>query len=77
MDSPFVLAAGAYNGGVKPMMRWLDRHGRRPFDEFIELITYEQTREYIKRVVGIYARYLYLYKGDTYDLPQSIDATYN
>ena len=70
------LAAGAYNGGVKPMMRWCDQHGARPFDEFVELITYRDSREYLKRVVGIYARYLYLYEGKVYELPAKIDPRY-
>ncbi len=66
------LVAGAYNGGSKPMQRWVKAHGRRPFDEFVELVTYEQTREYMKRVVGIYARYLYLYRGEIYQLPMTL-----
>jgi soluble lytic murein transglycosylase len=69
-----LLAAGAYNGGSRPMQRWLAQHGRRPTDEFVELVTYEQTREYMKRVVGIYARYLYLYSGQVYALPLTVNA---
>ncbi len=55
------LAAGAYNAGEHAMMRWCDQWGSRPLDEFVELITYDQAREYIKRVLGIYARYRHLY----------------
>jgi len=55
------LAAGAYNAGAHAMMRWCDQWGNRPLDEFVELITYDQAREYIKRVLGIYARYRHLY----------------
>ena len=55
------LAAGGYNAGGKAMSRWCDQWGMRPFDEFIELITYDQAREYIKRVLAIYARYRHLY----------------
>jgi soluble lytic murein transglycosylase len=55
------LAAGAYNAGGKAMSRWCDQWGGRPLDEFIELITYDQAREYIKRVLAIYAEYRYLY----------------
>src|SRR5204863_7623479 len=63
------LAAGAYNGGVVPMRRWLDQQGRRPLDEFLELVGFKESREYIKRVTAIYARYLYLYTGKPYELP--------
>ena len=55
------LAAGAYNAGARAMMRWCDQWRGRPLDEFVELITYDQAREYIKRVLGIYARYRHLY----------------
>lgn len=55
------LAAGAYNAGAHAMMRWCDQWGNRPLDEFVELITYDQAREYIKRVLGIYARYRHIY----------------
>ena len=55
------LASGAYNAGAHAMMRWCDQWSNRPLDEFIELITYDQAREYIKRVLGIYARYRHLY----------------
>ena len=57
------LAAGSYNAGAPAMMRWCDRNGSRPLDEFVELITYEQTREYMKRVLQIFARYQYLYRS--------------
>jgi soluble lytic murein transglycosylase len=55
------LAAGAYNAGAHAMMRWCDQWGGRSLDEFVELITYDQAREYIKRVLGIYARYRHLF----------------
>jgi soluble lytic murein transglycosylase len=67
------LAAGAYNAGAGPMMRWCDQHGKRPLDEFVELVTYEQSREYIKRVVGIQSRYHYLYRGKPLELALPIE----
>jgi soluble lytic murein transglycosylase len=70
------LAAAAFNGGIGPVVRWANQNGKRPLDEFMELMTFDQTREYAKRVVGIYARYRYLYKGEVYTLPPVIDATF-
>ena len=61
------LAAGAYNAGAPRMMRWCDRNGKRPLDEFVELVTYVQSREYMKRVLGILARYHYLYDGKPWE----------
>jgi soluble lytic murein transglycosylase len=69
------LAAGAYNAGAHAMMRWCDQWGTRPFDEFVELITYDQAREYIKRVLGIYARYRHLY-GQPLALPLTVNPRY-
>jgi len=69
-------AAGAYNAGPGSMVRWLERHGKHPMDEFVELVPYEQTREYMKRVTSIYARYRYLYAGERYLPPLSVDPTY-
>jgi soluble lytic murein transglycosylase len=70
------VAAGSYNAGPKAMGRWCDQHGKHPMDEFVELIAFAQTREYVKRVVGIYARYRYLYGPTPYELPLTVDAKY-
>jgi soluble lytic murein transglycosylase len=70
------LTAGAYNAGPKAMGRWCDQHGQHPMDEFVELIAFAQTREYVKRVVGIYARYRYLYGPAPYEIPLTVDAKY-
>jgi len=70
------LAAGAYNGGIRAATRWLERNGKRPLDEFVELIGSKQSREYIKRTSGIYARYQFLYTGKAYELPLKIDPRY-
>jgi soluble lytic murein transglycosylase len=61
------LAAGGYNAGARAVVRWCDQNGRRPLDDFIELVPFEQTREYMKRVLGIYARYHYLYKNAPFE----------
>jgi soluble lytic murein transglycosylase len=70
------LTAAAFNAGEKATRRWCDSYGKHPLDEFVELITYEDTREYVKRMVGIYARYLYLYRGQIYELPLTFDPHY-
>jgi len=70
------VAAGSYNAGPKAMARWCDQHGKHPMDEFVELIAFAQTREYVKRVVGIYARYRYLYGPSPYEIPLTVDAKY-
>jgi len=69
------LAAGAYNAGAHAMMRWCDQWPGRPLDELVELITYDQAREYIKRVLGIYARYRHLY-GQPLELSLAVNTQY-
>jgi soluble lytic murein transglycosylase len=68
--SQIALGAGSYNAGPKAMERWIKLHGERPLDEFVELCAYTQTREYMKKVLDIYARYLYLYEHKDY-LPEA------
>jgi soluble lytic murein transglycosylase len=60
------IGAGSYNAGPRAMMKWLSKNGDRCLDEFIELCPYTQTREYMKKALDIYARYLYLYEKDDY-----------
>lgn len=67
------LTAGAFNAGPRAMARWCDVNRTRPLDEFVELVTYEQTREYIKRVIAIYARYRFLYDGKPWVPPMTLD----
>jgi soluble lytic murein transglycosylase len=69
------LAAGAYNAGSHAMMRWCDQWGSRPLDEFVELVTYDQAREYIKRVLAVYAHYRFLY-GEPFELSLAVNPHY-
>ena len=70
------LGAGSFNSGPRPVMRWIDMYGDRPIDELVELVAYTQTREYMKKVTEIYARYLYFYKERVYDQPLAVDRGY-
>lgn len=70
------LGAGAFNSGPRPVMRWCDQNGHRELDEFVELVSYTQTREYMKKVTENYARYRYLLLGEVYDLPLTVDKAY-
>ncbi len=70
------LGAGSFNSGPRPVMRWLDQYGDHPIDELVELVAYEQTREYMKKVTENYARYVYLYSGSVYRQPLAVDRAY-
>lgn len=52
---------GAYNGGPSRMSGWVSERGNMDIDEFIESISYEQSREYVKIVMGNYYFYQMLY----------------
>jgi soluble lytic murein transglycosylase len=70
------IGAGSYNSGPRAVMRWLKQHGDRPIDEFVELLSYRQTRKYMKRTTETYARYKYLYKGEEYTQALELDSEF-
>jgi soluble lytic murein transglycosylase len=67
------LAAGAYNAGPRAMARWCTQHAGHPTDEFVELVAFAQTREYVKRVTSLYAKYRFLYGPKPYEIPLTLD----
>lgn len=70
------VGAGSYNSGPRAVMRWLKQHGDRPIDEFVELLSYRQTRKYMKRTTETYARYKYLYNGEVYEQPLELNSEF-
>ena len=70
------LGAGSFNSGPRPVMKWIDQYGDREIDELVELVPYTQTREYMKKVTENYARYRYLYSGEVYEQPLTVDKQY-
>ena len=70
------FGAGAFNSGPRPVMKWLDQHGERQLDELVELVPYTQTRDYMKKVTENFARYRFLYQGEVYEQPLTVDKGY-
>lgn len=58
------LAAAAYNAGPSAVSRWLASGESLPLDVFVARIPYEETRAYVHRVVGNWARYAYAEGGE-------------
>ena len=56
-----VKALAAYNAGPDAVAKWERRYGGRDADEFVELITYRETRDYVKAVLRNYRIYRLLY----------------
>jgi soluble lytic murein transglycosylase len=58
----FPMAVAAYNGGPHNLSRWYRPwRGRVSTDAMVELIPWKETRDYVKKVTGYYARYVELY----------------
>jgi peptidoglycan lytic transglycosylase len=55
------LAIAAYNAGQAQVQQWIQRYGYAAEEEFTEDIPYNETRNYVKRVLGSYERYTNLY----------------
>lgn len=56
-----LLAIPAYNAGPGRARRWLRERPRADFDLWVELIPYNETRRYTKRVLSSRAVYAFLY----------------
>lgn len=60
-DGNVVYVLAAYNAGLGNLRHWLRKSASQPdLDVFIETIPVEQTRNYIKKVLGAYGNYLQL-----------------
>lgn len=54
-------ALAAYNGGEDAVAKWERRSPGAATDEFVETISYRETRHYVKHVLGNYRHYRRLY----------------
>ena len=53
----------SYNAGPIAVGSWIALHRGRSQDEFVELIPYQETRQYVKRVLRSYREYIRLDKA--------------
>ncbi|MEO6026963.1 MAG: transglycosylase SLT domain-containing protein [Candidatus Binatia bacterium] len=60
-DGNLAKALAAYNGGEEAVAKWERRTPGAATDEFVETISYRETRHYVKQVLGNYRRYRRLY----------------
>jgi soluble lytic murein transglycosylase-like protein len=61
-DGRYPMAVASYNGGPHNLSRWYrGKEGKIPMDVLVEQIMYDETRNYVKKVSGHYARYVMLY----------------
>ncbi|MYA29312.1 MAG: transglycosylase SLT domain-containing protein [Nitrospira sp. SB0666_bin_27] len=64
-----IRAVAAYNAGPTAVKRWIAKFGNRDPDEFVELISYRETRRYVKRVLTSYRIYQTLYSTTCSAIP--------
>lgn len=66
------LVAASYNAGPKAVARWLRAGETLALDVFVAQIPYSETRNYVYRVMGNYARYAF---RDDHHAPLIVDLT--
>ncbi len=70
----YALAIAGYNAGAGAVSRWLAERGQLPLDEFVELIPFDETRGYTKRVLSSLFTYQFLYGERSARLPRLFPA---
>jgi tetratricopeptide (TPR) repeat protein len=64
-NSNLFLVLANYNAGPRPTKRWHKQNGHKSLDEFVEEVSYWETRDYLKKVMGNYWNYKYIYGSVT------------
>jgi soluble lytic murein transglycosylase len=59
------FAVAAYNAGPSAVERWQKALPQADIDEWVEHITFDETREYVKNVLGSYNAYKLLYASQS------------
>ncbi len=72
-SNPVLMLAG-YNAGENAASRWQSRNAGMAEDEFIEHISYRETRNYVKKVLRNYRNYARLYGQPTAARPLAASA---
>lgn len=60
-EGNFAISLAGYNGGPTSAKRWYEKNGELDIDEFIEEIPFEQSRNYVKKIIRSYAAYEAVY----------------
>jgi len=60
-EGNFAISLAGYNGGPTSAKTWYEKNGTLDIDEFIEEIPFEQSRNYVKKIIRSYAAYEAVY----------------
>jgi len=66
------MALAGYNAGAGALQSWFKRYGDRETDAFVESITYQEARGYVRKVMTSYITYSSLYGGGLVDVPLKV-----
>lgn len=72
-----MLAVASYNAGPGAVGRWVEARGVGDPDEFVNSIPYEETRDYVSKVLGNYWNYLRLYSPSVQQQVASLQQSSN
>ena len=61
-NNELVYAIAGYNAGPDAVGRWVKRYQQLEMDEFVELIPYDQTKDYVRKVLVNFLVYDHLYR---------------
>ena len=56
-EGNFAVSLAGYNGGPTSAKTWYEKNGSLDIDEFVEEIPFEQSRNYVKKILRSYAAY--------------------
>lgn len=60
-EGNFAVSLAGYNGGPTSAKTWYEKNGSLDIDEFVEEIPFEQSRNYVKKILRSYAAYEAVY----------------
>lgn len=63
-----MLAIASYNAGPGNVSKWVQTLPKDDLDEFVESIPFDETKNYVRQVLGNYWNYLRLYNSETSQL---------
>lgn len=66
------MALAGYNAGAGALKSWFTRYGDRETDAFVESITYQEARGYVRKVMTSYITYSALYGGGLIEVPLTL-----
>ncbi len=72
-----MLAVASYNAGPGAVGRWVEGRGIGDPDEFVNSIPYDETRDYVSKVLGNYWNYLRLYSPSVQQQVASLQQSSN